>query len=285
MELFNGNGIDKIMNGVGKPLLMDNMTKERCLKKSGKLDFARVLVEVSANDVLPSSLEISYPPIGILLCLVRKPRTKEEIAAKNLRDAFKIRKHVVDDSGNNNVDDEGFTVIGKKNRHAAPQINVRLSKGGGTSMDYRVVRGNLMRMWRIFDIKDITKTNSSVFYFKFKSEDEPPVIPIWVCVYNILMELFNGNGIDKIMNGVGKPLLMDNMTKERCLKKSGKLDFARVLVEVSANDVLPSSLEISYPPIGRPAKVGVLDVKYQWKPPLCTHCKTFRHTTLSCKEA
>ncbi|GJX80088.1 hypothetical protein Tco_0328237 [Tanacetum coccineum] len=84
----------------------------------------------------------------------------------------------------------------------------------GTSMDYRVVRGNLMRMWRIFDIEDITKTNSGVFYFKFKSEDgmkkvlksglwmvqnvplvlnvwepgiwldktEPSVIPIWVYV-------------------------------------------------------------------------------------------------------
>ncbi|GKA81933.1 RNA-directed DNA polymerase, eukaryota, reverse transcriptase zinc-binding domain protein, partial [Tanacetum coccineum] len=186
----------------------------------------------------------------------------------------------------------------------------------GTSMDYRVVRGNLMRMWRAYDIEDITKTNSGVFYFKFKSEDgmkkvlesgpwmvqnvplvlnvwepgiwldktEPSVIPIWVCVYNIPMELCNGNGIGKIMSGVGKPLLMDNMTKERCLKKSGKLDFARVLVEVSADDDLPSSLEISYPPIGnRPAKVDVLDVKYQWKPPLCTHCKTFGHSTLSCK--
>ncbi|GKB51609.1 RNA-directed DNA polymerase, eukaryota, reverse transcriptase zinc-binding domain protein [Tanacetum coccineum] len=113
---------------------------------------------------------------------------------------------------------------------------------------------------------------------------KPSVIPIWVCVYNIPMELCNGNGIGKIMSGVGKPLLMDNMTKESCLKKSGKLDFARVLVEVSANDDLPSSLEISYPPIGnRPAKVGVLDVKYQWKPPLCTHCKTFGHSMLSCK--
>ncbi|GKE06544.1 RNA-directed DNA polymerase, eukaryota, reverse transcriptase zinc-binding domain protein [Tanacetum coccineum] len=98
------------------------------------------------------------------------------------------------------------------------------------------------------------------------------------------MELCNGNGIGKIMSGVGKPLLMDNMTKERCLKKSSKLDFARVLMEVSTDDDLPSSLEISYPPIGsRPAKVGVLDVKYQWKPPLCTHCKTFGHSTLSCK--
>ncbi|GJY28292.1 hypothetical protein Tco_0404059 [Tanacetum coccineum] len=113
---------------------------------------------------------------------------------------------------------------------------------------------------------------------------EPSVNPIWVCVYNIPMELCNGNGIGKIMSGVGKPLLMDNITKERCLKKSGKLDFARVLVEVSADDDLPSLLEIFYPPIGnRPAKVGVLDVKYQWKPPLCTHCKTFGHSTLSCQ--
>ncbi|GJV33900.1 RNA-directed DNA polymerase, eukaryota, reverse transcriptase zinc-binding domain protein [Tanacetum coccineum] len=183
-------------------------------------------------------------------------------------------------------------------------------------MDYRVVRGNLMRMWRVYDIEDITKTNSGVFYFKFKSEDgmkkvlesgpwmvqnvplvlnvwepgiwlektEPSIIPIWVCVYNIPMELCNGNGIGKIMSGVGKPLLMDNMTKDRCLKKSGKLDFARVLVEVSADVDLPCSLEIAYPPIGnRPAKVGVLDVKYQWKPPLCTHCKTFGHSTLACK--
>ncbi|GJU63446.1 putative reverse transcriptase domain-containing protein [Tanacetum coccineum] len=186
----------------------------------------------------------------------------------------------------------------------------------GISMDYRVVRGNLMRMWRVYDIEDITKTNSGIYYFKFKSEEgmkrvlesgpwmvqnvplvlniwepgiwlektEPSFIPIWVCVYNIPMELCNGNGIGKIMSGVGKPLLMDKMTKERCLKKSGKMDFARVLVEVSAEEELPNVLEIAYPPLGnRPARVGRLEVKYQWRPPLCTHCKSFGHTTLSCK--
>ncbi|GKC56326.1 RNA-directed DNA polymerase, eukaryota, reverse transcriptase zinc-binding domain protein [Tanacetum coccineum] len=186
----------------------------------------------------------------------------------------------------------------------------------GTSMDYRVVRANLMKMWRSYGIVDITKTNSGIFYFKFKSEEgmknvlesgpwmvqniplvlnlwepgiwlekvEPSTIPIWACVYNIPMELCNGGSIGKIMSGIGKPLLMDNMTKERCLKKAGKLDFARVLVEVSADDELPNVLEIAYPPIGNsPAKIGKLDVKYQWKPPLCTHCKTFGHSTLACK--
>ncbi|GJU83889.1 putative reverse transcriptase domain-containing protein [Tanacetum coccineum] len=157
----------------------------------------------------------------------------------------------------------------------------------GTSMDYRVVRSNLMKMWRVYDIEDITKTSSRVFYFKFKGEAEktkPTTIPIWVCVYNIPMELCNGNSIGKIMSGIRRLMIMDKMTKERCPKKSRKLDFARILVKVSAEEELPSVLEIAYLPLGnRPAKIGILDVKYQWKPPLCTFCKTFSHSTLSCK--
>ncbi|GKF10817.1 RNA-directed DNA polymerase, eukaryota, reverse transcriptase zinc-binding domain protein [Tanacetum coccineum] len=113
---------------------------------------------------------------------------------------------------------------------------------------------------------------------------EPSTIPIWVCLYGISFELCNGNGISKIMSGVGKPMLMDKLTRERCLKKAGKLDFARVLVEVSASDELPNVLEIEYPAIGdRPGRIGKLIVKYQWKPPQCSHCKTFGHSTSACK--
>ncbi|GJT88378.1 hypothetical protein Tco_1070095 [Tanacetum coccineum] len=169
---------------------------------------------------------------------------------------------------------------------------------------------------RVYGIADITKTSEGLFYFKFKNKEgmkavlesgpwminnvplvlnvwepgiwlekvEPSIIPIWVCVYGIPLELCNGNGIGKIMSGIGKPMLMDKLTKERCLKKSGKLDFARVLVEVSADEELPQFLEIKYPVIGdRPARIGKLVVKYQWKPPQCLHCKTFGHSTVACK--
>ncbi|GJV05068.1 reverse transcriptase domain-containing protein [Tanacetum coccineum] len=151
---------------------------------------------------------------------------------------------------------------------------------------------------KVYGIDGITKTNSRVFYFKFKNEEamksvlesspwmvnnvslvlniwepgislekvEASTILIWFCVYNIPMELCNGNGIGKIMSRIGKPMLMDKMTKERCLKKSGKLDFARVLVEVLVDDELPSSLEIAYPPVGnRPARVGKLDVRPRYE--------------------
>ncbi|GKC09511.1 RNA-directed DNA polymerase, eukaryota, reverse transcriptase zinc-binding domain protein [Tanacetum coccineum] len=129
----------------------------------------------------------------------------------------------------------------------------------GTLMDYRVVRVR-KRMKKVLESGPWMVQNVPLVLNVWEpgiwlDKIEPSVIPIWVCVYNIPMELYNGNGIGKIMSGVGKPLLMDNMTKQSCLKKLGN----------------------------RPAKVGMLDVKYQWKPPFCTHCKTFRNFTLSCK--
>ncbi|GJT94359.1 hypothetical protein Tco_1089877 [Tanacetum coccineum] len=158
----------------------------------------------------------------------------------------------------------------------------------GMPMDYRIVNANLSRMWRVYVITDITKTSDGLFYFKFKDEEgmkavlesgpwminnvplvlnvwelgiwlekvEPSTIPIWVYVYGIPLELCNGNGIGKIISGVGKLMLMDKLTRERCLKKAGKLDFARVLVEVCAGEELPQFLKIEYPSIGdRPGRI------------------------------
>ncbi|GJV93158.1 hypothetical protein Tco_1540971 [Tanacetum coccineum] len=120
----------------------------------------------------------------------------------------------------------------------------------GTSMDYKVVRGNLMRMWRVYSIEEITKTSYGIFYFKFKSEEGMKYVldsgPWMVQNVPLVLNLWEP----------GKPVLIDKMTKERCLKKAGRLDYARVLVEVSANEELPNVLEIEYPPLGnRPAKV------------------------------
>ncbi|PWA80419.1 hypothetical protein CTI12_AA196540 [Artemisia annua] len=152
----------------------------------------------------------------------------------------------------------------------------------GTSMDYRVVRGNLMKMWRVYGIEDITKTSSGIFYFKSKSEEGMKTVldfgPWMVQNVSLVLNIWEpGIWLEKTEPS-SIPIWRE------MLKKAGKLDFARVLVEVNANEDLPNILEIEYPPLGnRPARVGKLDVKYQWKPPLCTHCKTFGHSTLACK--
>ncbi|PWA40038.1 hypothetical protein CTI12_AA567710 [Artemisia annua] len=124
-------------------MLMDRLTKERCLKKAGKLDFARVLVEVSAIEDSLNYIEIEYPQIGDSLlewpplcthcktfghatgsCKIR-PRTEEEIAAKVIKDALKTN---VNESGLINKGkavDDGFTMVGRNNKPIVNQSNVK----------------------------------------------------------------------------------------------------------------------------------------------------------------
>jgi hypothetical protein len=187
----------------------------------------------------------------------------------------------------------------------------------GTSMDYRVVNANLRRMWRTFDVKEITKTPSGFYLCKFKSEKgmrdvleggpwlvenvpfflhqwepgvwlekvEPTKVPLWVCVHNVPIELWTGKGISKLMSCIGKPLLMDRMTMERCVNKSGRMGYARVLVEVTADEELPQNIDFEYEAVGNfPSRVGSLNVTFQWKPSVCSHCKVFGHSFKACKK-
>ncbi|KAK9053516.1 hypothetical protein SSX86_027508 [Deinandra increscens subsp. villosa] len=186
----------------------------------------------------------------------------------------------------------------------------------GTSMDYNVVNVNLKRLWKSYDLDHISKATGGLYHIKFKSEKgldevlengpwlinnvpiilikwepgfcinkpEPSSIPIWVTVHNVPIELWSGRGISKLMSGVGIPLLMDKMTQERCIKPAGKIGYVRVLVEVSADYELPKDIEIEFPSINnRPPRIAKLDVSYQWKPPVCTHCKVFGHSLKLCK--
>ncbi|KAL8268957.1 hypothetical protein R6Q59_002755 [Mikania micrantha] len=186
----------------------------------------------------------------------------------------------------------------------------------GTSMDLNVVNATLKRLWRSYDIDTISKSTVRFYYFKFKSEKgmedvlangpwlinnipilikkwvpgvclqriEPSAIPLWVTVHNVPLELWTGKGLSKLLSGVGRPLLMDRITEERCNSQMGKIGYARVLVEVEATTNLPNHLEVEFPSINqRPARIVKLDVSYQWKPPMCLHCKVFGHSFQSCK--
>nr|GEX57049.1 hypothetical protein [Tanacetum cinerariifolium] len=95
---------------IGKPMLMNKLTKERCLNKSGKLDFATVLVEVSADEELPHSLKIPYHVLGD-----EPPRDGNKVGNGNYQ--------------GNKDDNEGFVTVGRKNR----PVNVK----GNTFQDNR----------------------------------------------------------------------------------------------------------------------------------------------------
>ncbi|PWA45578.1 hypothetical protein CTI12_AA513710 [Artemisia annua] len=86
-------------------------------------------------------------------------------------------------------------------------------------------------------------------------------------------------GSDRIVSGVGTPIIMDRVTTSMCEKAYGRASFARVLIEVDANKGLVDSVEVWYRKMDRSV---VLKVDYVWKPPICSHCCVFGHSYKSC---
>lgn len=181
----------------------------------------------------------------------------------------------------------------------------------GINLPFREVTFNLRRMWRKFDVGDMSlDSETGIWLFKFKSEEgmkkelengtwlvngvplfirewspgvlrtkpEPNKVPLWISLHGVPFELWNGDGISYLGSGVGKPIMLDQVTKDRCLKSSGRVSYARVLVEVCADRELPVGVKAkwgSFP-------ITTIPVSYQWKPPQCDHCKVFGHDFKTC---
>ncbi|PWA54068.1 RNA-directed DNA polymerase, eukaryota, Reverse transcriptase zinc-binding domain protein [Artemisia annua] len=62
-------------------------------------------------------------------------------------------------------------------------------------------------------------------------------------------------------------------------KANGRANFARVLVEVDANNGYVENVDVCYKSLGKTMK---LKVEYPWKPPICDTCKVFGHGNENC---
>lgn len=88
------------------------------------------------------------------------------------------------------------------------------------------------------------------------------------------MELFAKEGLSHIASAVGFPLYMDKSTKQ-----CRRVDVARICMEVSSDDLLPSSsIEVDIESFGQ-IEVEVL---YPFEPDTCSICKSFGHTDKGC---
>ncbi|XP_071702741.1 uncharacterized protein [Rutidosis leptorrhynchoides] len=186
----------------------------------------------------------------------------------------------------------------------------------GARMHFSTVRWHLSRMWRNYGIKDISMNSSGFFLFNFSSEDkmmqvlrsgpwmienvpmflkkwepgmyldkvEPTVLPLWVALIDLPFDLWNGKCISSIVSQIGKPIAMDKVTKERCVRQTGQAGYARVLVDINANEEIPDHIKAIYPSQnGIPGKLIKIKLGYQWKPVRCSHCKVFGHDYGNCR--
>ncbi|KAK1297672.1 hypothetical protein QJS10_CPB15g01199 [Acorus calamus] len=98
-------------------------------------------------------------------------------------------------------------------------------------------------------------------------------IPIWVKFPNLPLHFWSKECLGKIASTVGTPLFMDSTTQ-----RATRISYARVCVEVLADQPLPDSVTIESTIDG----YEVFPIVYDWKPQACSHCHTFGHDDALC---
>ncbi|GJZ59818.1 RNA-directed DNA polymerase, eukaryota, reverse transcriptase zinc-binding domain protein [Tanacetum coccineum] len=112
---------------------------------------------------------------------------------------------------------------------------------------------------------------------------EPKKLPLWVKLKNMPLEAWSVKGISVIASRIGTPQIMDQITSNMCRVGTGRVGFARVLVEVKAEKGLPDTIEIEYMNCEK-VMTGkkYVKVEYYWAPALCSFCKVFGHNDKKC---
>ncbi|GKD59612.1 hypothetical protein Tco_1297121 [Tanacetum coccineum] len=78
---------------------------------------------------------------------------------------------------------------------------------------------------------------------------------------------------------------MDNMIVSMCHNGIGMMDFARVLVEMDVGKDFKKEIKVQYKDGENKIKgIKKVNVTYDWKPAVCTHCKVFGHDYNGCKK-
>ncbi|GJT31734.1 RNA-directed DNA polymerase, eukaryota, reverse transcriptase zinc-binding domain protein [Tanacetum coccineum] len=109
---------------------------------------------------------------------------------------------------------------------------------------------------------------------------EPNTLPLWIKLMNPPLEAWSKKGLSALASRIGSPLIMDAMTTSMCNQGIGRLDYARVLVEVNANKGLEYHIDVMYR--NGEQFVKKVRVEYDWKPPMCSYCIVFGHTNSKC---
>ncbi|GJY63014.1 RNA-directed DNA polymerase, eukaryota, reverse transcriptase zinc-binding domain protein [Tanacetum coccineum] len=147
----------------------------------------------------------------------------------------------------------------------------------GYKMAPNELRYNIRRMWAKYGVRDIIVNYDGTCLFKFKDieglnsviEKGPWMVPL---------EAWSVDGISALASSLGNPLIMDTMTANMCHNGVGRLNFARVLVEMEADKEFKKSIEVQYrDSVNNIKGTKKVNVSYDWKPLVCSHCQVFGH--------
>nr|GEY93572.1 hypothetical protein [Tanacetum cinerariifolium] len=155
----------------------------------------------------------------------------------------------------------------------------------GFRMSGAEMRYHLRRMWGRFGLKDVIVNNKGRCFSKFLNEEGMNKVieqGHWL-LFNITLEAWCVEGISAIASSIGKPIIMNSMTANMCKQGFGRIDYARVLVEIDASKGFKDVIKLMYKDKQNNCKgVKKVKVEYSWKPLVCDFCKVFGHVGNGC---
>ncbi|XP_062080558.1 uncharacterized protein LOC133785326 [Humulus lupulus] len=177
----------------------------------------------------------------------------------------------------------------------------------GANPPLSVLEGFARRVWRSRGVDKVGAISPGVFIIRFDTIenrdavleggfvffDKKPVIlkpwdansdfkkenvckvPTWIQLTDLDLKYWGERSLFKIVSQLGKPLMVDQITKNR-----EKLNFARILIEVSIDQEFPEMIRFENE-LGFNVSVSV---HYEWVPAYCRHCKGMGHKALDCRK-
>ncbi|GJR99937.1 RNA-directed DNA polymerase, eukaryota, reverse transcriptase zinc-binding domain protein [Tanacetum coccineum] len=155
-------------------------------------------------------------------------------------------------------------------------------------MGVNELRYNVRRMWGKIGLKDSIVDVDGMCYIKFNTKEGMNYVidqsPWLVNGKPLLVQKWDPEtGISALASRLGRPIKMDKVTADMCRAGTGRLGYARVLIEVNAEDEFLDKIEINYVDDMKKVKsTKWVKVEYTWKPVRCTHCKVFGHSVHAC---
>ncbi|GKB86354.1 reverse transcriptase domain, reverse transcriptase zinc-binding domain protein, partial [Tanacetum coccineum] len=114
-------------------------------------------------------------------------------------------------------------------------------------------------------------------------KEEIKKAPVWVKLHHVPIVAYSEVGLSLITTQIGCPIMLDSYTSNMCVRSWGRNEYARALIEISADRELMESIVIAIPlGKGKGHTLATIEVEYEWKPPVCSTCKIFDHTNEKC---
>ncbi|KAJ0506109.1 putative transcription factor interactor and regulator CCHC(Zn) family [Helianthus annuus] len=114
-------------------------------------------------------------------------------------------------------------------------------------------------------------------------KEELKKVAVWVKLHDVPLVVYSDDGLSMLASKIGSPVRLDSYTVDMCNEAWGRSNYARALIEISADQDLKGTVTMAIPELDENKYVTeTIRVEYEWEPPRCAHCCVFGHDSEEC---